>query len=259
MYSTVLYIMHSCLTIGQWAVGTASWSGAGFRGDWLAHSISPVLQPSDMQTFCLIFFVFFLFFSFASCPAGPTQPAHPSDEPIAQFHSIPIASRHPCVHPSSHPRFVATHCPIHPSLQLPTPTLHYLRNIRPSSHLASSSLTGKSWQGVSTSALSTTVSCPVGGGGGRRLRCTCACTCARSCACICTELGYARIRFSEQRRLAPVPAFAGRRCRFCKSTRPEQQLGRQRTETRRVRPRSRNTERRPSDTTSPSTTLLLGA
>lgn len=89
-------------------------------------------------------------------------------------------------------------------------------------------------------------------GGGRRLRCTCACTCARSCACICTELGYARIRFSEQRRLAPVPAFAGRRCRFCKSTRPEQQLGRQRTtETRRVRPRSRNAERRPSDTTLP--------
>lgn len=171
---------------------------------------------------------------------------------MGQFHSIPIASRHPCVHPSSHPRFVATHCPIHPSLQLPTPTLHYLRNIRPSSHLASSSLTGKSWQGVSTSALSTTVSCPVGGGGRRRLRCTCACTCARSCACICTELGYARIRFSEQRRLAPVPAFAGRRCRFCKSTRPEQQLGRQRTtETRRVRPRSRNAERRPSDTTLP--------
>lgn len=88
-------------------------------------------------------------------------------------------------------------------------------------------------------------------GGRRRLRCTCACTCACSCACICTELGYARIRFSEQRRLAPVPAFAGRRCRFCKSTRPEQQLGRQRTETRRVRPRSRNTERRPSDTTLP--------
>lgn len=133
---------------------------------------------------------------------------------------------------------------------LPTPTLHHLRNIRPSSHLASSSSTGKSWQGVSTSALSTTVSCPVGGGR-RRLRCTCACTCACSCACICTELGYARIRFSEQRRLAPVPAFAGRRCRFCKSTRPEQQLGRQRTETRRVRPRSRNAERRPSDTTLP--------
>lgn len=146
-------------------MGTASWSGAGFRGDWLAHPISPVLQPSDMQTFCLIFFLcfFFLIFSFASCPAGPAQPAHPTDEPMGQFHSIPIASRHPCVHPSSHPRFVATHCPIHPSL--PTPTLHYLRNIRPSSHLASSSLTGKSWQGVSTSALSTTVSCPVGGGG----------------------------------------------------------------------------------------------
>lgn len=123
MYSTVLYIMHSCLTIGQWAVGTASWSGAGFRGDWLAHPISPVLQPSDMQTFCLIFFCVFFFLFFLLPVAQPGQPSQPTRLMSPWANSIPFqlppvtraSTRHPTLASSpriarSILRYLLPHC-----------------------------------------------------------------------------------------------------------------------------------------------------